>query len=109
MINGIKRLTETALILFFACAASNAGDKHEKTGLKWLSFDAAKTLAAKGNKKIMVDVYTDWCKWCKKLDTVTYADAAVMKYLGEKYVVAKLNPEEDEHLTFKGKKMSNAE
>jgi thiol:disulfide interchange protein len=25
----------------------------------------------------MIDVYTDWCGWCKKLDSETFADARV--------------------------------
>jgi thioredoxin-related protein len=38
----------------------------------------------------MVDVYTDWCGWCKKLDKETYTDAAVVKVLSESYVSAKI-------------------
>src|SRR5271170_826891 len=27
-------------------------------------------------KYVMVDLYTDWCGWCKKLDKDTYTDPA---------------------------------
>lgn len=43
----------------------------------------------------MIDVYTDWCHWCKELDKNTYADAEVVK-LSKEFVPLKLNPEKDE-------------
>lgn len=96
-----------ALALFTGIAP--AGEKSAPTGLKWLSFDEAQAIAAKEKKTILVDVYTDWCGWCKKMDATTYGDPKVMKYLAQKYVIAKLNPEEEGTVTVQGKKITKQE
>jgi thioredoxin-related protein len=102
----MNRIAIITGLLFLFLTLGIAG---EKDGLKWFSFDEAKTEAAKSNKKILVDVYTDWCKWCKKMDADTYADPKVMKYLKDKFIVAKLNAESDEKVTYETKKYSSAE
>lgn len=54
----------------------------------------ASALARAGSedKLVMVDFYTDWCGWCKKLDSTTLADPDVQRVLGG-LVVVKLNAE----------------
>ena len=58
------------------------------------------------NKKIIVDVFTDWCVWCKKMDKTTYDDKKVVSYLNEKYLAVKLDAESNSELTFEGVKYS---
>ena len=36
--------------------------------LTWISFEQAVELQKKEPRKILIDVYTDWCGWCKKMD-----------------------------------------
>jgi len=77
--------------------------------LKWLDFDSAKPLAEKNKKPILVDVYTTWCGWCKRMDKDTYSDKKIAKYLGEKYVLARLNAESTDSVSYHGMKVSNPE
>ena len=42
-----------------------------------LGFDEALGKARSGKTLLMVDVYTDWCGWCKKLDRDVFADERV--------------------------------
>lgn len=54
---------------------------------------ALETAQAK-NQKIMIDFYTDWCVWCKRLDSFTYSDSAVIE-MSKSMVFAKINAEVD--------------
>lgn len=47
--------------------------------------------AAKENKYIMLDAYTDWCGWCKVMDTKTFPDPAVGEVVNENFIPVKIN------------------
>lgn len=61
--------------------------------LKWLSFQEMVVLHKVQPKKILIDVYTDWCGYCKKMDAETYTNHEIIKYLNDNYYVVKLNAE----------------
>ena len=48
----------------------------------------------KSNRLIMLDFYTDWCGYCKKLDQTTFIEPAVVKEFG-KVVPVKINAEKE--------------
>lgn len=63
--------------------------------IQWAKTYAAAQKAAKAqNKLIMVDFYTDWCSWCKKLDADTYPNAKVVAY-SSKLVSVKVDAEKE--------------
>ncbi len=71
--------------------------------LKWVTFEEAVALQAKHPKKMLIDVYTDWCGWCKKMDKHTYTDESVIKNLAENYYLVRLNAEQKEDIQYKDK------
>ncbi|WP_297792397.1 DUF255 domain-containing protein [uncultured Eudoraea sp.] len=73
--------------------------------VKWLSWNEAAALAAsdKNPKKIFIDVYTDWCGWCKKMDKDTFQNAQVAEYMSNNFYMVKLDGEGKESIDFKGK------
>lgn len=77
--------------------------------LKWYSFDKGLAKAQVENKILLVDFYTDWCGWCKKMDKSTYGDDNVRKILNENFIAAKLNPEKEGSVTFNGQTVSQSE
>ena len=87
------------LVFLLTTTLTSAGDKAAE--LKWRKFDEGFAEAKKTNKKIMLDVYTDWCGWCKRLDKDVYANEKIMAYLNAKYVSIKLNAESKSMVTYK--------
>lgn len=71
----------------------------------WLSWEEAAALVQteKNPKKIFVDVYTDWCGWCKKMDKDTFQDAEVAAYMWQNFYMVKLDGENKDPIEFKGK------
>ena len=43
-----------------------------------MTWEQAAAANEKEPKKIFVDVYTDWCGWCKRMDVTTFKDPAVV-------------------------------
>ena len=50
-----------------------------------MGFEEAVAKSEKAPKKLFIDVYTDWCGWCKKMDKTTFAETEVAKYINENY------------------------
>lgn len=69
----------------------------------WTDIETAVKRAKSDQKKILVDVYTDWCKWCKVMDEKTFQDPKVATYLADNFHLAKFNAEQKEALLFNGK------
>lgn len=59
-----------------------------------LDFSSALSRATKENRLVMVDFYTDWCGWCKKMDSDTFADARVAGALRD-VISIKVNAEKE--------------
>ena len=71
-------------------------------GLNWYGIDDLDKMKNLKDKKVMIDMYTSWCGWCKVMDKKTFTDKGVIDYLNENFVVVKFNAEQKEPVTFKG-------
>lgn len=108
-------MKHSKLVLFFTLLLltvtllkfqANAGDQQE---LKWNTLTEGLKEAKSKNKKVLVDVYTDWCKYCKKMDKEVYEDKNVVNYLSKSYVLVKLNAESATQVSYKGQTTSERE
>lgn len=59
-------------------------------------YNAAIATAGREDKIVMLDVYTDWCTWCHKLDKEVYANDKVAAEVNKDFVALKVNPEESD-------------
>lgn len=74
-----------------------------KQEVEWISWEEAQQRMQEDPRKIFVDVYTDWCGWCKVMDRNTFQEAYIAQYLNEHFYCIKFNAEQKEAIRFKGK------
>ena len=68
--------------------------------VNWMSWDEAVEANKQNPKLIFVDVYTDWCGWCKKMDASTFGNPVIAKYMSENYYAVKFNAEGKDTINF---------
>lgn len=69
--------------------------------IEWLTWDQAAAKMAKEPRKLMVDVYTDWCGWCKRMDATTMEDPGIIKQVNEKFYAIKMDGEGRKDILFR--------
>ncbi|MBL7826206.1 MAG: DUF255 domain-containing protein [Saprospiraceae bacterium] len=74
-----------------------------KVNVNWMTLEQALEKCKTEPRKIIVDVYTDWCGWCKHMDSTTFVDPAVSVYLNEHFYSVKFNAEQTQDISFKDK------
>lgn len=93
------RSVAAALLLLLPLAACTRSEGHADEvvgpGVPFVagSFDEALARARSENRLVMVDVYTDWCGWCKKLDREVFASGRVAD-AAKGIVAVRVNAEE---------------
>jgi thioredoxin-related protein len=96
----MKSLVIASILIVGLFSCKNSA---EPPKLKWITIEEAVKIANGNNKKkFLVDVYTDWCGWCKVMDQKTFTDPELIKYLNENFYAVKFNAEQKEPIMFKG-------
>jgi thioredoxin-related protein len=93
-------MNKQKFILILMIILSVRGIAQEK--INWMSFEEAVAATQKNPKKIFIDVYTDWCGWCKRMDATTFVDPTLVKYMNEKFYAVKLDDETQDTINFAG-------
>jgi len=75
--------------------------------VNWMTFSEVEEAMKKEKRKVFVDLYTDWCGWCKVLDKATFADKRVADYMNENYYAIKFDAQDPKDIVLGGKKYSN--
>lgn len=75
--------------------------------VKWITLNEALELQKTAPKKIIMDVYTNWCGPCKMLDKNTFGNKEIADYINKNYYAVKFNGEGTESITFKGRTFGN--
>jgi thiol:disulfide interchange protein len=96
-----SQIAATVALAGLALAPVSAQTTAKKTAkappqIAWQTdFNKAFKQAKKQHKLLMLDFYTDWCGYCKRLDREVYTDEKV-RALSQKFIPVKLNPERDQ-------------
>jgi len=68
----------------------------------WQDWATIQQLAQKEKKPLLIDIYTDWCIYCKKMDAKTYKNDSVYSFLKENFYRLKFNAEMKEDFVWNG-------
>jgi thioredoxin-related protein len=81
-------------ILYFIIYSSYSQDK-----IEWIELDNNVEYTNNG-KKIIIDLYTDWCGWCKVMDKNTFTDSEVVSIINKNFSPLKFNAEYQGNVNF---------
>jgi thioredoxin-related protein len=98
-------LFSLGVTLFFGCTAQPQNPSG--VSVKWYTIEEAVALNEKKPKKIIIDIYTDWCSWCKVMDQNTFSQPEIAEYLNSRYYPVKFNAESLNPINYKGKVFVN--
>ena len=96
--NAIK--FSSTVLTFLLFVGAKAPEKVEE--INWVTFEEAVSMNKENPKKILIELYTDWCGWCKKMDQDTYSKAQIIDYINDKFYAVKFNAEQRENVEFNG-------
>jgi thioredoxin-related protein len=94
-----------SFVVSIATAVALAGLAHPALAASpvWKDWNSGLRDASAAGKPVLVDVYTDWCTWCKRMDQDVYTRAEVRQYLSQHFVTVKLNAEYTTPARYEGK------
>ena len=74
--------------------------EHRSLAIEWMSIEEAVERSKTEKRKIVIDVYTSWCGWCKRMDQTTFQDQDVIDYINDNYYPVKFDAEIPETIEF---------
>ena len=69
--------------------------------IKWYTWEEAIEANKTVKKKFIIDLYTDWCGWCKVMDNKTFTQPEVADYINKHFYAIKFDAEQKTPLVYK--------
>jgi thioredoxin-related protein len=71
--------------------------------VNWISLEDALARSKKEPRKIFIDMFTDWCKWCTEMDKNTFSNPVIAAYMNKNYYAVKFDAEGQKDAVFNNK------
>ncbi len=99
----LRQLLLSLILIIFTLGNGHA----QYSGINWMSLEEAIAAQKKEPKKIVMDVYTQWCGPCKMMMRNTFTSEDVIAYLNANYYAVKFDAESPDPVTYQGKEFTN--
>jgi len=75
--------------------------------VEWMTLTEALEKSKTEPRKIFVDIYTDWCGWCKVMSKNTFSNPQIAGYINRYFYPVRFNAETHDTILFRDKKYYN--
>lgn len=99
----MQKVPFLSFILLLLISLTSFQHNPPKEKLEWITLQEAEAKLKTEPRPILVDLYTDWCGWCKVMDRKTYTNQNLIKYLNQKFYAVRLNAESKTDIIWRGK------
>ncbi|MEO7263475.1 MAG: DUF255 domain-containing protein [Ferruginibacter sp.] len=96
----MQRFQKALLFFILLNTVNYAFSPAVKEKINWISFEELQQQYEKNPKPIIIDLYTNWCGWCKEMDRTTYKHDKLATYINEHYYAVKYNAESKDSVFF---------
>jgi thioredoxin-related protein len=93
-------------ILFIIASINSRSLAQEAETVKWYTIEEVQKLIKNEPRKIYIDMYTDWCGWCKVMDKKTFTDDRISSKLNSTFYAVKFDAEGKDPVDFKNQTYS---
>jgi len=104
----MKRILLFALAVLIVSPSLMARKKNPPTPpaneIHWItSIDELQAKMQQSPKKVYIDMYTNWCGWCKKMEASTFQNPDVIKYINMNFYAVRFDAERQDVIHYMGK------
>jgi thioredoxin-related protein len=71
--------------------------------IEWITFEEAEKKDSVESRPFLIDVYTDWCGWCKRMMATTFQNKALAQYINKNFYCVRFDAETKDTIQFHGK------
>lgn len=104
------------MVIFFAImggiivaqqSRKSTPSKRGNEKVRWLTWNEMMAKQKVRKKKVFIDVYTDWCGWCRYMDNNVFSRPDVASVLNKYFYPVKLNAETTDTIIYNGHVLVN--
>ncbi len=96
-----------SLLAFLVVTCNSATGQQTET--EPVSLEEALKLAPETGKKILVDVYAEWCPYCQRMHSDVYKNEEVVDAISNHFIWVKINVESENMVNYLGNEMTEAQ
>jgi len=99
----MEKVIRLLFICFLLGLISSFHSPVPENKISWIALSEAERLYLQDHKPILIDLYTDWCGWCKVMDKKTYSRPGLVDYVNTRFHAVRFNAETHDRVDWGGK------